>query len=38
MPEYPYLAWPLFRRSEVAAFGRSLTANPHGARLTSPCA
>ena len=26
MPECPYLQWPLFRRSVVAAFGRSLTA------------
>jgi hypothetical protein len=25
MPEYPYLQWPVFRRSIVAAFQRSLT-------------
>ena len=25
MPEYPYLQWPVFRRSVVAAFERSLT-------------
>lgn len=25
MPEYPYLQWPVFRRSIVAAFDRSLT-------------
>jgi ribosomal protein S8E len=26
MSEFPYLPWPLFRRSGVAAFDRSLTA------------
>ena len=26
MPEHAYLPWPLFRRSGVAAFDRSLTA------------
>ena len=26
MLEYPYLQWPVFRRSVVAAFERSLTA------------
>jgi hypothetical protein len=25
MPEFPYLSWPVFRRSVVAAFRRSLT-------------
>jgi hypothetical protein len=25
MPEHPYLQWPVFRRSVVAAFQRSLT-------------
>jgi hypothetical protein len=25
MPEHPYLQWPVFRRSVVAAFDRSLT-------------
>ena len=25
MPEHPYLKWPVFRRSVVAAFRRSLT-------------
>ncbi len=25
MPDNPYLQWPVFRRSVVAAFGRSLT-------------
>lgn len=25
MPEHPYPQWPLFRRSGVAAFDRSLT-------------
>ena len=25
MPEHPYLQWPVFRRSIVAAFARSLT-------------
>ena len=29
MPEFPYLQWPVFRRSVVAAFRRSLTpSNP----------
>src|SRR4051812_23587269 len=41
MPEHPYLAWPLFRRSEVAAFDRSLTvrlahAGARGARGRRP--
>ena len=27
MPEHPYLQWPVFRRSVVAAFQRSLTRN-----------
>jgi len=26
MPDHPYLQWPVFRRSVVAAFQRSLTA------------
>ena len=26
MPDNPYLPWPVFRRSVVAAFQRSLTA------------
>jgi hypothetical protein len=26
MPDHPYLQWPVFRRSVVAAFERSLTA------------
>jgi len=25
MPDHPYLQWPVFRRSVVAAFERSLT-------------
>jgi len=25
MPDHPYLQWPVFRRSVVAAFQRSLT-------------
>lgn len=29
MPQYPYLPWPVFRRSGVAAFRRSLTAVVH---------
>jgi hypothetical protein len=30
MPEHPYLQWPVFRRSIVAAFQRSLTGiEPH---------
>jgi hypothetical protein len=29
MPEHPYLQWPVFRRSVVAAFQRSLTAKTH---------
>jgi hypothetical protein len=27
MPKHPYLQWPVFRRSVVAAFQRSLTSN-----------
>jgi hypothetical protein len=27
MPEHPYLQWPVFRRSVVAAFQRSLTGS-----------
>jgi low affinity Fe/Cu permease len=27
MPDHPYLQWPVFRRSVVAAFQRSLTQN-----------
>jgi hypothetical protein len=29
MAEHPYLQWPVFRRSIVAAFDRSLTAASH---------
>jgi len=34
MPEYPYLQWPVFRRSVVAAFERSLTFNASTATPT----
>ena len=28
MSDHPYLPWPVFRRSAVAAFARSLTFSP----------
>lgn len=36
MPEFPYLPWPVFRRSGVAAFDRSLTSEP-GDTSRGPC-
>jgi predicted nucleic acid-binding protein len=30
MPDRPYLTWPVFRRSVVAAFGRSVTLAVRG--------
>ena len=30
MPEHPYLQWPVFSRSIVAAFDRSLTSHATG--------
>jgi integrase len=37
MPDRPYLPWPVFRRSVVAAFGRSVTPGriPHDLRRTA---
>ena len=32
MPEHPYLQWPVFRRSVVAAFQRSLTSRVRSVR------
>ena len=39
MPEHPYLQWPLFRRSIVAAFERSLTRvrTPMAPEFASHC-
>jgi hypothetical protein len=38
MPEHPYLQWPVFRRSVVAAFQRSLTVDGVGDHELLPLA
>jgi len=36
MPDHPYLQWPVFRRSVVAAFQRSLTRRSPSYRRFNP--